>query len=163
MAATALRSTFCLPWRYLSTRSAFALVRHSGASLAALSWSISLHRCSRTAAGSTGCTPSSGCGVGDGSHVSSPAIPSEPSRPCSGRRRHTGLILCSITLVWIMKRVTGLWGIQVNSRTKCPQQLKCLISLCTNLVSILSPYSNRPLKPLTPLIGLTQSLLVFGK
>jgi hypothetical protein len=39
------------------------------------------------------------------------------------------------------------------------QRLKCSISLCTNPVSIFKcPYSNRPLKPLTALIGLTQYL-----
>ena len=42
--------------------------------------------------------------------------------------------------------------VQVNSSTHRPQKLKCLISRCTNPVSVLSlPYSNRPLKPLTRL------------
>jgi hypothetical protein len=39
------------------------------------------------------------------------------------------------------------------------QKLKCLISPCTNPVSILSVPTNPSIKPLTPIISLTQPLV----
>jgi hypothetical protein len=50
---------------------------------------------------------------------------------------------------------TPCWCVQVNSRTHVPQKLTCLVSA----VDVKRPCSNRPFKPLTPLLGLGQRLL----
>jgi hypothetical protein len=56
-----------------------------------------------------------------------------------------------------LKRVHG--KVRVNSRTHVPQKRTGSISLSTNPYRFKCPYSNRPLKPLTRLIGLRQGCL----
>jgi hypothetical protein len=63
-------------------------------------------------------------------------------------------VCCGLSVHCVLWYPTARSAVQVNSRTHVPQKLTGLISLYTNPdIDLKYPCSNRPLKPLNPLIG----------